>query len=443
MVQVWKSKLFKYPLSIYMGWQIFYFTLVGLIVFPIGWIFLLSGPYGKISLDSMDKKKKVTNSNGGVIVLPIILNPGDSIELEVEYELGLSSKGFDPGTPMQFLEKLPKRSLAPPKPGQFVWRGKGTINVLVGSKWNRLNIDLPDNVLVSIGGTKSNQSTALIDGRDIQLKKADAIRRLSAQINRIESLTQGKRFSSEFTQWQRDCRVAIEYIFGRKPNYQKDFEKIRYYLVVSSNLTTEEDYQRAYIRGLDEAKAILNSMIEEVKEYWSEIAEEIEVSSPKSDSLENTAKSKQPLAIFYSFAAEDDEIVKELDKHFALLKRTGIVSSWNFRKITGGLEWKGEIDKNIGNAKIILLLISPDFINSDYCFDVEMKKAIKMHEDKLARVVPIILRPCDWHEASFGKLQALPKDGKPITIWSNRDEAFLDTAKGIRKICEELGNISG
>ncbi len=150
-----------------------------------------------------------------------------------------------------------------------------------------------------------------------------------------------------------------------------------------------------------------------------------------------------PISIFYAYAQEDEALQKELGKHLSLLKRQGVVAGWHFRMISGGKEWQGEIDSHINKSKMILLLVSPDFLSSDYCYDVEMKKAIELHNSKAARVIPVILRPVDWHSAPFGKLQALPKDGKPITTWTNRDEAFLNVAQGIRQVCRELQEAEG
>lgn len=150
-----------------------------------------------------------------------------------------------------------------------------------------------------------------------------------------------------------------------------------------------------------------------------------------------------PISIFYAYAEEDEELQKELRKHLSLLKRQGIVADWHFRLITGGKDWEGEIDSHINKSKIILLLVSSDFLSSDYCYDVEMKRAMVLHDSKVARVIPVILRPCDWHSALFGKLQALPKDGKAITTWADRDEAFLDVAQRIRKVCDELQGTEG
>jgi TIR domain len=98
----------------------------------------------------------------------------------------------------------------------------------------------------------------------------------------------------------------------------------------------------------------------------------------------------------------------------------------------------GSIDKNLEAAKIILLLVSSDFIASDYCYDKEMKRALEKHRAGEARVIPIILRHCDWERAPFAELQALPEDAKPVTEWKYSDEAWTDVARSIRKIVEEL-----
>ncbi len=153
---------------------------------------------------------------------------------------------------------------------------------------------------------------------------------------------------------------------------------------------------------------------------------------------ENEKRESLPLKIFYSYSKEDEEFRIQLEKHLSLLKRQGAISGWHFRMITGGMEWKNQIDYHLGKSKIILLLVSSDFISSEYCYDVEMTKAMQLHRNKTAQVIPVILRPVDWQSAPFGKLQALPKDGKPITKWANRDEAFLDIVQGIRQIIQEF-----
>lgn len=105
-----------------------------------------------------------------------------------------------------------------------------------------------------------------------------------------------------------------------------------------------------------------------------------------------------------------------------------------------GEDWNDQIDEHINNSELVLLLISPDFMNSDYCYKIELRRAMERHTSGQSRVVPIILKPCDWKTAPFASLQAVPKDGKPIVTWSNRDEAFLDVAQHIRIVIKDILN---
>ena len=143
---------------------------------------------------------------------------------------------------------------------------------------------------------------------------------------------------------------------------------------------------------------------------------------------------QRKIEVFYSYSHKDQDLRDTLENHLSLLHRQGYISEWNDRKILPGAEWAGEME----TASIILLLISADFLASDYCYDKEMTRAMERHKQGKARVIPIILRPVDnWPETPFGMLEVLPKD-KPITRWRDRDEAFAQVAKGIRKVVEEL-----
>ena len=145
------------------------------------------------------------------------------------------------------------------------------------------------------------------------------------------------------------------------------------------------------------------------------------------------------IEVFYSYAHEDEELVKELRKHLSILKRQGVIRDWYDREITAGTDWKGQLDQHLNSAGVILLLVSADFLASDYCYDVEMTRALERHDQGEARVIPVILRPVDWKGAPFGKLQSLPTDGKPVTSWNDRDEAFTDVARGIRNAIGQHG----
>lgn len=144
--------------------------------------------------------------------------------------------------------------------------------------------------------------------------------------------------------------------------------------------------------------------------------------------------------VFMSYSHRDEPLRDELETHLSMLKREGLISTWHDRKILSGDEFGNEIDENLESSDIILLLISPYFLVSDYCYDIEMKRALEMHESGEARVIPIILEYCDWKSAPFGKLKALPKDGRPVTDYPNQHKAFLEVAQGIRKAIEETNN---
>lgn len=142
--------------------------------------------------------------------------------------------------------------------------------------------------------------------------------------------------------------------------------------------------------------------------------------------------------LFFSYSHKDEDLRSALETHLAMLRREGLILPWHDRRITAGQSWNSEIDKNINEADIIILLISPDFINSDYCYGKELMRALERHESGEAHVLPIISRPVDWTRAPFSKLQALPKDGIPVTTWTNRDEAWLDVARGVRNTVEHV-----
>jgi TIR domain len=142
--------------------------------------------------------------------------------------------------------------------------------------------------------------------------------------------------------------------------------------------------------------------------------------------------------VFFSYSHVDEEQRNQLEKHLKILKRQGVIESWHDRMIGAGNEWKGSIDHHLENDDIILLLISPDFLASDYCYDVEMLRAIERHDSNDAIVIPIFLRPCLWQGAPFAKIQGVPTDARPVTKWANPDEAMLDVATGIKIAAERV-----
>ena len=143
--------------------------------------------------------------------------------------------------------------------------------------------------------------------------------------------------------------------------------------------------------------------------------------------------------LFFSYSHADEELRNRLEVHLAPLKHQGLIDTWHDRRIAAGDVFDNVISAELEDAKLILLLVSSDFIASRYCYEVETERALERHETNEARVIPIVLRPCDWHGLPFGTLLALPTDGKPITRWENIDEAFLSVVQGIKSALTKLG----
>jgi len=137
--------------------------------------------------------------------------------------------------------------------------------------------------------------------------------------------------------------------------------------------------------------------------------------------------------LFISYSHKDEELRKELETHLALLKRQGVISSWDDRRITAGSDLNEAISSVLESSQIILLLVSARFLDSDYCYEKEMKRALEKHEDGSAVVIPVILHPCDWVSAPFRHLRATPTDGKPVSMHANQHEAFAIVAKDVRE----------
>ncbi len=147
----------------------------------------------------------------------------------------------------------------------------------------------------------------------------------------------------------------------------------------------------------------------------------------------------KPIEVFVSFSHKDEEYRRSLQTHLSLLERRSAIRTWHDGKIQPGRDWRSDIFSQLAAADIVLLLVSPDFIASDFCWGDEMEEAMKRHRSDLARVIPIILRPVDdWQSTPFGQLQALPPGGKPVTQWNDRDDAFSKTSAGIRKTVDQL-----
>jgi TIR domain len=141
-----------------------------------------------------------------------------------------------------------------------------------------------------------------------------------------------------------------------------------------------------------------------------------------------------PLEVFCCYAREDQEMLVQLKKHLMPLQRQGQITIWSDTNLDAGVEWEKELHQHLESANIILLLISPDFMASDYCYSTEMRRAIERHDQGSAHVISILLRPTFWQNAPFAKLQVIPMNAEPVTSWSDRDKAFYDIVIQINQI---------
>lgn len=153
----------------------------------------------------------------------------------------------------------------------------------------------------------------------------------------------------------------------------------------------------------------------------------------KEEKIDNEKEhSMKGVSVFISYSHKDEKYKDDLKSHLSALKRDGTIRIWDDRMIVGGSEWEPEIMNKVSTYDFILLLISSDFINSDFCMSREVEVALERHENKEAVVIPIFIRPCDFTGLKFGKLQGFPKDAKPISEWDNVDSAYTNISKGIR-----------
>lgn len=144
------------------------------------------------------------------------------------------------------------------------------------------------------------------------------------------------------------------------------------------------------------------------------------------------------IRVFFSYSHIDEKYRNELEKHLKSLQRQGLIESWHDRRITAGEHWADRIDQELRGADIILLLVSSDFISSDYCYELEMQEALARHERGEAVVIPVIVRPCHWTGLPFGKLQAATQDGKAVEKYPSLDDAFVEVTQKIEAVAKSL-----
>ena len=144
------------------------------------------------------------------------------------------------------------------------------------------------------------------------------------------------------------------------------------------------------------------------------------------------------LKVFFSYSHKDAKLLDKLDGHMSGLRMAQVVDTWTDGMIRAGDDWRKEIMELATTADVILLLISSDFLKSDFCQSIELKRALERHETDPTLIIPILLRPCDIKGTVVEKFQCIPKGAKPVTEWSNRDRAFVDIVERIRTALSEF-----
>jgi len=142
--------------------------------------------------------------------------------------------------------------------------------------------------------------------------------------------------------------------------------------------------------------------------------------------------------LFYSYSHKNEAICEEVMRSLEPLRAEGVISEWYDRRIIPGVDWRTEISDNLARAKIILLMVSQEFLDSKYCMGVELEQALTDHWQRERRIVPIILSDCHWKNTRFGSFQALPRGVTPVLEWRNRAEALSSIAEGIRAVCRDI-----
>ena len=143
--------------------------------------------------------------------------------------------------------------------------------------------------------------------------------------------------------------------------------------------------------------------------------------------------------LFFSYSHQDESLRNELEVHLSMLKRQGLINTWHDRRIGAGKDIHSSISAQLEIADIIVLLVSANFLASDYCYNNEMQRALEKDKERSARVIPVILHPCDWKNAPFGSLRAAPLDGKPVSMFANQAEALTQIVQDIRSAIEDIG----
>lgn len=208
-------------------------------------------------------------------------------------------------------------------------------------------------------------------------------------------------------------------------------------------LRTELTYTKALLSKSEEHQALLKQ-VAEASRTPRNLLTPIAASKSGSAVIATMDEAAPTLTVVISYSHKDEELRDELEAHLSVLRRLNIVETWHDRKLVPGQGWDPRIKEMIYAADVILLLLSADFFNSDYCYDEEMRIALERHDRGDAVVVPVVARPCQWKQTEIAAIHGLPKDMRAVSLWEDRDLAWNDVAEGVTKIARQVhGRKSG
>lgn len=150
------------------------------------------------------------------------------------------------------------------------------------------------------------------------------------------------------------------------------------------------------------------------------------------------SSSYEPINIFFSYAHEDEDLMHHVRRQLIVHERNGQIVKWYDRMIPPGDDWRMEIDFGLEIANIFIPLLSPAFIESKYCYEIEGQAALDRHAAGTLKVIPIILRQCGWKYSPFAEFLVLPKDGRPLNQWPDLDEATFSVSEKVMEVVDNM-----
>ncbi len=280
-----------------------------------------------------------------------------------------------------------------------------------------------------LDGTTPESDISTIDGLMQELQNQAALL--------IAVATGGPRIQAVEAEYQRRRRQLVRALERRGLQYPFPWHDLQlWYGYWHANLPN-------YISRRTHISQLVGPVLEALERQQSDLTV-IDLRSKESTSeVSNLDKGGSyrmftPLEVFCCYAREDQEMLVHLKKHLVPLERQGQITIWSDTNLNAGVEWEKELHQHLESADIILLLISPDFMASDYCYSTEMGRALARHNEGNAVVIPMLLRSTFWQNAPFAKLQMVPMNAKPLTSWPDRDDAFHNITMQINQAVSEL-----